>query len=343
MNLFGAELVAIDGAKFKAVNNPRRHYTQEQLQELVGKVEARIEECLAELDGQDAAAEGVAGAPSRAALQEKIAQLRQRRGRYDELRGALAAAGQSEVSLTDGDSRGMLRVGVGYNVQVAVDARHDLIVEQKVVQAANDMGQLSGMAVATKAALEVEHLNVVADAGYHEMQQLEACEAAGVETYVPAPGRCSGQSRNGRKVYPKEQFTYDATRDCYRCPQGQELARCRTRKREGRTVQEYANRAACRGCGVRAQCTVRTYRVLERQAARVAAHPEWVARRKEIVEHVFGTMRNWWHDSFLMKGLEKVRAEFSLSALRYNMRRVLNVVGVEGLLAALRASDAQVC
>jgi hypothetical protein len=285
-------------------------------------------------------------------LQEKIAQLQQRRGRYDELLGALATAGQSEVSLTDGDSRGMLRVGVGYNVQVAVDARHDLIVEQEVVQAANDMGQLSGMAVAAKAALGVEQVTVVADAGYHEMQQLEACEAAGIATYVPAPGRCSGQSRDGRKVYPKEQFAYDAARDCYRCPQGQELARCRTRERAGRTLYEYANRAACRGCQVREQCTARPYRVLERrsneavverQAARVAAHPEWVARRKEIVEHVFGTMRNWWHDSFLMKGLEKVRAEFSLSALSYNLRRVLTVVGVEELLAAVRAAAARAC
>jgi transposase len=178
LDLFGAELVAIDGSKFKAVNNPRRHYTQEQLQELVARIEAHIAEYLTTLDSQDLAAEGVAGAPSRAALQEKIAQLKERRGRSDELLAGLSATQQSEVSLTDADSRGMKRVGVGYNVQVAVDARHDLIVENTVVQDANDLGQLSSLAVAAKATLGVEQLKAVADAGYHQAQQLEACEQA---------------------------------------------------------------------------------------------------------------------------------------------------------------------
>ena len=344
LDLFGAELVAIDGAKFKAVNHPRRHYTQAQLQELLAKIEARIEQYLAELDGQDAAAEGAGGAPPPAALQEKIEQLRARRGRYDELLGELAASGQSEVSLTDGDSRGMLRVGVGYNVQTAVDGKHDLIVAAEVVQAANDEGQLSGMAAAAKAELGVEQLKVVADAGYHEAQQLEACETAGIETYVPVPGRTSGQSRDGRTVYPKEAFRYDAARDGYHCPGGQELTRRRTRTRRGKTFHEYANRAACRGCALRAACTARAYReierlvneaVVERQAARVAAAAAVVARRKEIVEHVFGTLRNWGHDTFLMRGLANVRAEFSLSALSYNLRRVLSVVGVAALLVAV--------
>lgn len=349
LDLFGAELLAIDGAKFKAVNNPRRHDTQEQLQELLQKIETRIDQYLAELDGQDAVAKGAPAAPSRAALSEKIAQLRARRGRYEELLGEMAARGQSEVSLTDADSRGMMRVGVGYNAQVAVDAKHHLIAVEEVVQAANDQAQLSGMAVAAKEALGMASVKVVADAGYHEARQLEACEAAGIETYVPAPARSSGQSRQGRLVYRKEAFSYDAVRDSYRCPGGQPLARRRTRTRRGKTLHEYANGRACRGCAQRACCTAGAYRVIERlaneavverQAARVAAHSEWVARRKEIVEHVFGTLRNWWHDSFLLRGLEKVRAEFSLSALSYNVRRVLSVVGVEELLKALGGAAA---
>ena len=107
LDLFGAELVAIDGSKFKAVNNPRRHYTQDQLRELLAKIEARIDNYLQELDTQDAAAEGVPAAPSRAALQEKIAQLKDRKGRYDDLLQGLEASGQNEVSLTDPDCRKM--------------------------------------------------------------------------------------------------------------------------------------------------------------------------------------------------------------------------------------------
>jgi transposase len=349
LDLFGAELVAIDGSKFKAVNHLRRHYTHAQLQELVQKIEARIDAYLAELDGQDAAAEGVAGAPSRAALQEKIAQLQARHGRYDELLTELTASGQTEISLTDADSRGMKRVGVGYNVQVAVDAKHDLIVAPEVVQAANDFGQLSGMAVAAQAALGVDQLKVVADCGYHEAQQLEACEQAGLDTYVPAPGRTSGQSKNGQRVYPKEAFTYDPVADTYRCPGGQTLARGSVRQRRGKTQWTYYHRAACRACPLKAQCTASAYRkierlaneaVVERQAARVAMHPELVAERKTIVEHVFGTLRNWGHDTFLMQGLEKVQAEFSLSALTYNVRRVLSLRSVATLLAALVANAA---
>jgi transposase len=147
LELFGAELVAIDGSKFKAVNNRRRHYTQQQLQELVQKIEARIDDYLSQLDHQDSEAQGVASPPSRQGLQDKIAELKTRQGNYQALLEEMTQAGHNEVSLTDPDSRGQQRVGVGYNVQVAVDAKHHLIVEPEVVQEANDRGQLSAMAI----------------------------------------------------------------------------------------------------------------------------------------------------------------------------------------------------
>src|SRR5438876_9518297 len=165
MDLFGAELVAIDGAKFKASNHTRRHYTQEQLRELLGKVEARIDEYLSELDTQDAQAEGVPAAPSRGVLAEKIALLRERQGRSDGLLGELARSGENEVSLSDADSRKMKGAHgehfLGDNVQVAVDAKHDLIVSEDVVQAANDRGQLGALAAAAKQELGVENLQAV--------------------------------------------------------------------------------------------------------------------------------------------------------------------------------------
>jgi transposase len=347
LDLFGAELVAVDGSKFKAVNNSRGYYTQEQLQELLQKVEARIEEYLSELDCQDTEAEGVAGAPTRQELAEKIAHLEQRRGRYEELLGQLQAQNQTAVALTDPDSRKMKGPHgymVGYNVQLAVDAKHDLIVAETVVQAANDLGQLSRLGTAAKAELQVEHLQVVADKGYHAADQLEACEQAQVETFVPEQGTTSGRGKDGRKIFPKEQFIYDAQADAYQCPAGQRLPRVTQTRARGLERIFYYNRVACRGCALRAQCTSSACRVLlrrpneavvERAAQRVEDRPDLVARRKEIVEHVFGSLRQWGHDTFLMCGLEKVRAEFSLSALVYNLRRVLNLIRVEDLLKAV--------
>jgi transposase len=349
MGLFGAELVAIDGSKFKAVNDPRRHHTAQQLQELVARVEKQIEQYLEQLDGADREAEAAAVESSDNQLQQKIDQLKARRGRYEQLLGLLQASGQSEVSLTDKDARGMQKVGVGYNVQVAVDAKHQLIVAPQVVQAANDLGQLSGMAVAAKEALGVEQLQAVADAGYHEACQLEACEQAGIETYVSAAAGTSGQSKNGQSVYPKESFAYDASKDCYHCPAGEVLGRGYEGSSRGKDRIYYYNVAACGGCLQKGRCTQGAYRkisrlvneaVVERQAARVAVRPEVVKRRKELIEHVFGTLRNWGHDVFLMKGLEKVRGEFCLSALSYNVRRALNLLGVERLMAGLRAMSA---
>ena len=175
LDLFGAELVVIDGSKFKAVNNPSRRYTAEQLQELVKKVEERIEAYLEQLDRQDAEVEGVSANPTRQALEQKLQHLRERQGDYGRCIAELKQTGEKEIFATDNESRSQKRVGAGYNVQLAVDAKHDLIVEPQVVQDANDLGQLSSMAQSARDSLEVKTLKVVADAGYHEAVQLERC------------------------------------------------------------------------------------------------------------------------------------------------------------------------
>ena len=346
LELFGAELVAIDGAKFKAVNSPDRHYTAGQLRELVEQIDARIEQYLEQIDQADEEQAGLAVRPSQ--LEEKLARLLDRSARTEQLREVLAATGADELSLTDPDSRGQKKVGVGYNVQVAVDAKHDLIAVAEVVQDQNDLAQLHPMAEAAQAALAVEGLRAVADAGYHEAGQLEQCEQAGVDTYVPAAAGTAGRAPDGRAVHPKSAFTYEAAADLYRCPAGQELPFGYAGKNRGKPRRYYYNIAACSGCPQRDGCTTAAYRkisrleneaVVERQATRVAARPELVRERKTIVEHVFGTLRVWNHDRFLCRGLEMVRAEFGLSALAYNLRRALNVVGVAGLLAQLRPAS----
>lgn len=349
LELFGAELVAIDGAKFKAVNSPRRHYTAEQLRDLAARIDGRIGEYLEELDRGDQEEEGVAERPGVAAMQEKLAQMLERATAYEELRETLAAAAQNEIALTDPDSRGQKKVGVGYNVQVAVDAKHDLIVVAEVVQDQNDLAQLHPMAEAAQVELQSPALNAVADAGYHHAGQLEKCEAAQITTYVPAPAGTAGRSTDGAEVYPKSSFTYETDADAYRCPAGHTLPFAGEGDNRGTTRRYYYNKNACAECVMKTQCTQAAYRrlsrlpneaVVERQAARVKEQPQIVHERKTIVEHVFGTLRMWGHDTFLCRGLEMVRAEFTLSALAYNLRRALNVSGAAKILQVLQGTPA---
>jgi hypothetical protein len=328
------------------VNNSRRYYTQEQLAELIQKIESRIDEYLSELDSQDAQTQGVAGAPTQPELAAKLAQLKEKKQDCSQLLESLQAAGQNAVALTDADSRKMLGPHgyvVGYNVQVAVDAKNHLIATQEVVQDQCDRGQLSAMAIAAKEELQVEQLEVTADAGYHQVDQLQACEQANIQAFVPEQRTTSGQSKGGAKVFPKEAFAYDAATDSYTCPAGQRLPRV-TKTGENKEPIVYLSRSACGACAQKSHCTTGKYRSITRlineamfksTAARVTAHPEKVARRKEIVEHVFGTLRMWGHDNFLTRGLEKVRGEFSLSALVYNLRRVLNLISLAELMKSI--------
>jgi transposase len=347
LELFGAELVAIDGAKFKAVNNPRRHYSAGQLRELVAQVDARIGEYLEQLDRADDEQAGSPARPGVEAMQEKLAQLLDRATVYQHLQDTLAATQQNEIALTDPDSRGQKKVRVGYNVQVAVDAEHDLIVASDVVQDQNDLAQLHPMAKAAQAELQSPALNAVADAGYHHADQLEKCEQAKVTTYVPAPAGTAGRSNTGAEVYPKTEFAYESTTDTYRCPAGHTLPFTGEGDCRGTHRRYYYNKTACAGCALKSQCTSAKYRrlsrvvneaVVERQALRVAAEPQIVRERKTIVEHVFGTLRWWGHDTFLCQGLEMVRAEFTLSALAYNLRRALNLKGAAQILQVLRGA-----
>jgi transposase len=345
LDLFGAELVAIDGSKFKACNNPKGFLTPQQLSELVQQVEGRIEQYLQQLEHQDMEAEGTTPNTSRQELAEKISALRERKGQYEQWINDLSQSGQRTIGVSDPESRLQKSGQVGYNVQVAVDAKHDLIVESQVVQDANDLKQLSPMAQATQTQLSAPALKVVADAGYYSASQIAACERAGIESYVPANRHASGQSKGTGDIFPKESFQFDSTRDSYRCPGGHELARRGEARHDGLMRIEYNNAQACRNCGLRDQCTQGRYRriyrsteeaAVERLAQRVKRCPELVVQRKTIVEHVFGTFRQWGHDEFLTRGLAAVRAEFSLSCLAYNLRRTLQLISLQSLKEAIQ-------
>jgi transposase len=345
LDLFGAELVAIDGSKFKALNNPKHSLSAKELAELLGRVDRQIEEYLQHLDQNDVAAEGARANPNQPDLAQKISALRERKAQYEQWTRELSQSQQQTMGLTDPQSR-LQRTGqLGYNVQVAVDAKHHLIVESDVAQDANDLQQLEPLAQAAQHQLAVPTLKVVADAGYYSAAQVAACEKTGIETYVPANRHATGQSKGTKAIYPKEAFQFDVVRDSYRCPGGHELARAGESLHDGLMRIEYNNIKACQDCRLRTECTQGKYRriyrspeeaAVERMAERVARSAELIARRKTIVEHVFGTLRGWGQDQFLTRGLAAVRAEFSLSCLAYNLRRVLQLVTIRHLSQAIQ-------
>jgi hypothetical protein len=281
------------------------------------------------------------------ALSAKIAKVRERRQAQEAMLEQLNASGESQVSLTDPDARAMVtgqKTTVGYNAQVAVDAKHKLIVEQHVTNAATDMGLLATTAGAAKDTLGVERIAAVADMGYYKGEDIEACEANGITPYVARPQRGSAIA-NGR--FPKERFSYDPAADAYHCPGGKLLDTRYRSVTRGHVSIQYSSPAACAACAIRARCTGGRWRrinrweneaVLERMATRLAARPGILDVRRETVEHPFGSIKQWMNQgAFLMRGLENVRAEFSLTALAYNLRRAINIIGIPRMIRAVRA------
>jgi transposase len=346
LDLFGRELLAVDGTRLKAVNNPGRNFSRDKLARYIAAADERIDGYLAELDAIDRGEDG--HGPGRGeALATKIARVRERRQAQEAMLDQLTASGESQISLSDPDARAMVtgqKTIVGYNAQVAVDAKHKLIAWQHVTNAATDMGLLAGTARAAREALDVERIDAVADMGYYKGEDIEACEASGVTPYVARPERGSAVA-NGR--FPKERFTYDPAADAYHCPGGRLLDTRYRSVARGHVSIQYSSPAACAACSIRARCTGGRWRrinrweneaVLERMARRLAARPGILNVRRETVEHPFGSIKQWMNQgAFLMRGLEKVRAEFSLTALAYNLRRAITIIGIPTMIRAVQA------
>lgn len=345
LELFGGELVAIDGSKFGAVNSPKRNFTQKKLRRMIEEIDGKIDQYLKELDRQDK--QEVGQRPlSAEQLKEKIEQYKQRRAQYEQLKTDLEHSGERQVSLTDPQSRSM-RVGhaveVSYNVQIVVDHKHKLVVEHEVVNEVTDQGQLSTMAGKAKEMLGVETLEVVADRGYYNGEEVKACEQSGMTVYVPKPNNSSNLKRG---LFTKEDFVYDPQKDCYRCPAGKELSYRSEMVEQDRLVRSYET-FGCKSCELKSKCSInkkgrrRITRwvdeaILEAMARRVAEHPEKVELRKCLAEHPFGTIKRAMNQGyFLMRGLTKVGAETSLTILAYNLKRVINILGVRTMMEAV--------
>jgi len=344
LDLFGADLLAIDGSQFKAVNRKHKNCTKAKLEKALKDIDAQGEQYLSDLDASDREESSV-HQPTRGELQGKIATLQERRKRDDGFVQAITVRGETQLSLTDSDSRSMPKspkVDVGYNVQIAVDSKHKLMVEHDVTHAITDDDQLSPMAIRAKETLGVERMRAVADMGYYHGHEIKACEEAGIEAYVPKPST-SANTKLG--LFGKERFTYDPEKDCYRCPRGEELTLRFDTTELGRHIRYYAT-SACRRCPLKEQCTRNNdgrritrwvdEHVLERMEERLKADPEIMQERQPLAEHPCGTIKHANDQGyFLIKGLKNVRAEFSLSCLAYNLTRVINILGVPQLLGAL--------
>src|SRR4051794_39745217 len=323
LDLFGRELIAVDGTRIKAVNNKDRNFTRASLTRFIAQADARLADYLGRLDQSDAE-EGRVGGTRTANHAEKIAALCERRERHTALLAELERTGEDQISLTDPDSRAMAghtKVAVGYNVQIAVDAKHKLIVEQDVSNQVLDLGLLAQMAGAAKEMLEVEQIEAVADRGYFKTEDLEACEQAGIVTYVPRPQR--GPSVRGG-FFRKDEFRYDPDSDTYLCPAGQPLApRCCSHVR-GLQKIDYCNPEACSACTLRPRCTANKARrvsrleneaLLDRVTARLAARPGILDQRRGMGWDPFCSIKQWAEQgAFLMRRPGEGRAGVSLTA-----------------------------
>ena len=347
LELFTDAFVAIDGSKFKAVNNRDRNFTKAKLKRRLQQIDQSIERYLGQIASADRQETALAKDKTER-LENKIATLKQEMARLKKLEVRLLEAPDQQISLTDPDARSMATSGrgtgmVGYNVQAAVDAKHHLIVAHEVTNVGHDRTQLSSMAKRAKQAIGTEALEVVADRGYFKGEELRACEQANITTFLPKP-QTSGNMAKG--LFGKRDFIYDAETDEYTCPDGQRLVYHFTREEKGQVIRRYWC-SHCPHCAIKPHCTTGVYRrvsrweheaVIEAAEQRLDQEPERMRVRRSTVEHPFGTLKAWMgYNHFLTRTLPRVSTEMSLHVLAYNMKRLMAIKGVKPLIAAMKA------
>ena len=335
LELFGGELLAIDGSKFAAVNARDQNFNAAKLQDLIDRADERLAEYLQQLDTADAAEPGGA-TPNKSELAAKIAALQEKQDWHKELLAQLDAE-QKQVSVTDPDTRQAWpalialrakRIGVKAQpcAQMAVDARYKLIAAEDVTNEVTDLHQLASVALEAKANLELKQAEVVADAGYYNAAEVSRCVDQNLTPYIP---KSDTSANTARGLYGKSQFKYDAAKDVYVCPAGAELTYRFATYELGRELKYY-RATGCKTCALKSRCTRnkanRTITreanegLMEAMAARLKAQPGKFKLRKTLAEHPFGTIKRWFgYTHFLLKGLEKVRTEWSLTTLAYNL------------------------
>jgi transposase len=348
MGLLATASVAIDGSKFKAVNNRDKNFTEGKVARRWAQLEESVARYLSQLDTADRQEPSEALAIKALHLKEKMAKLESEMLKLSAHEHAMLMSADKQVSLTDPDSRSMATSGrgsgvVGYNVQTVVETKNHLIITHDVTNTGSDRGQLARMGKAAQAVLRADKLEAVADRGYFNSPEILECHESGITVTLPKP-MTSGAKSEGR--FGKQDFVYIAAEDIYRCPAGERLTYRMTSEDNGKLMRRYWT-TACPKCPFKSKCTTGSERriprwehehVLEAVQERLDRNPEAMRVRRETVEHPFGTIKaRMGATHFLCKTLPKVAAEMALHVLAYNMTRVMNIMGIRPLLAAIRA------
>ena len=346
LDMFQCGEVAVDGSKFKAVNNRDKNYTQRKLKARIEQVEESIARYMEELDRADRQPE-LTTRSRITHIQDKIAAFKRQIEEFNVLSRQLQETPDQQISETDPDARSMATSGrgtgmVGYNVQTAVDTRHHLIIAHEVTNVGHDRSQLTAMASQVQQVTGQKDLVAIADRGYFSGPEIQLCETQGAIPLVPKPLTSSNRARG---LFDKRDFIYIAQDNTYLCPAGQR-APWRFRSVEnGMAIDKYWS-SSCPSCTMKPKCTTGDYRrigrweheeVLERMQKRIEKRPDLAAIRRRTVEHPFGTLKAWMGAThFLTKTLPKVRTEMSLHVLAYNMKRMMRLLGIGALVAAIR-------
>jgi transposase len=351
LKLFSQAAVAVDSSKFKAVNSRDRNFTPAKIEKRKQQIEESIQRYLSALDTADRTMPLLEFGPRYAHLKDKLSALRKQMRRMDEMKERLKAEPDEQLSLTDPDARSMMSQAkgtglVGYNVQTAVDARHHLIVAHEVTHIGSDRAQLSKMALAAREAMGKKKLKAYADRGYFSGPQIKACDDAGIDAFVPKP-MTSNAKAEGR--FDKSDFIYIARDDEYECPAKQRAIYRFTGEEKGLQIRRYWS-SACPECPMKQRCTSSDYRrisrwehesVLEAMQRRLDRQGDAMTLRRCTVEHVFGTLKHWMGTThFLTRGLEHVGTEMSLHVLAYNLKRVMQVLGIAKTMKAMSLAGA---
>ena len=349
LSLLADASVAIDGSKFKAVNTRDKNFTRGKVKRRMEQIEESVDRYLHQLDSADRQAPSQARTMTTERLNDKIAKLKDEMKRLEGLEVQMLATPSQQISLTDPDARSMATSGrgsgmVAYNVQSAVDTKHHLIVAHEVTNSGSDRSQLYSMAKQAKSVLKTDKLEVVADRGYFKSEEILACDQDGITVTLPKPNTSNSKARGH---FVKQDFRYDSEDDVYFCPAGEHLTRHTTAVERGLTLHRYWTKS-CQSCAIKDKCTTGKERritrwehehILEAVQQRLDEHPEKMRHRRETVEHPFGTIKCWMgYTHFQMKTLKRVGTEMALHVLAYNIKRVINIIGIAPLMAAMKAA-----
>jgi len=342
LGLYGEKLIAIDGTKIKANNSKGNNYNQKKIKRQLKYIDEKTEEYLKALEDNDLE-EDKQKKYTADELKEKIELMKNRRKKYEELDKKLEETGETEISTVDPDSRLMENkkngLEMGYNLQVAVDSKNKLIVDFDLTQNASDQGNLDSMSLKAKEVFgkdEKDELEVLADKGFYQAEDLKKCEENNTTTYVSK--QTYSNSTNDRDFYT-DRFKYSKDKDIYVCPANQELKRIKHRKEDVKQIK-YRNYEACKNCVYKERCTTsKKGRIISRSKdqdfldivdARTQENMDKYLKRQTIVEHPFGTIKRTMNAGYyLCRGMESVIGETSLVLLAYNLKRVINILGID--------------